>query len=255
MTIIPYYLFLPGSKIALPDRQVAADLESLLGAIESELASAAISLGTYIDSKALVPPNDSSKATWRRNADERSAYEEQVRQELGLDQWDRSRDDEIRLEAERRRLMDAFTKGRVPDGCHFHMTAVPAKGFIVACHTIRSAMVQCSRVKETQVQANANIAVASIDVAVPNVTAVRDSMSHIDERVRGLAKGKPIKPDRNIFATAFQRKNSLGYTNADGKYAEVPITQAAFNGCVQAVQTFLNSLPWTGYSRVFPYLA
>jgi hypothetical protein len=255
MTIIPYYLILPGSKIALPDPQSARDLESLLKAVESEVASAAISLGTYIDSTALVPPHDSSKETWRRNVAERSAYEEQVRQELGLDKWDRTRDDEVRMEAERRRLVDAFTIGRLPDGYHFHMTSVPAKGFVIACHSIRFVMAQCAKFQEAQVQASANAALASIDAAVPNVTGVRDSISHIDERMRGLANRKPMKLDRNILVTAMQGPNSLGYTTADGKYAEVPITQAAFNGCVQAVQTFLNSLPWTGYRRVIPYLS
>jgi hypothetical protein len=230
--------------------------------IESLLTEAAISLGGYIESRN-IPGRMAGPEAWRQDGHVRRLLEQQVRAEWGVNEFDFARYDEIRAEADLRRLKDAFTANVVPDSYTHRMPFVHAKGFLTAVHTINKALLQCSNINAIQTHADA--ARCAIDVALPKLKGVRDSEAHVDERVQGMAWKKQIQlqpvqnrmvdaPGGGVLIIGSLNGDNFGNTMDDGNYGEVPATIDTFNSVVRVIQEFLDKLPWRGVPHVVPNL-
>jgi hypothetical protein len=260
--IVPYWLTYPGTWIDLPDQDAARDIASLLHLIESSLTEAAISLGAYIACRNTPRRSMGNRAAWQQDVDARRVYEQQVMAEWGIGEFDFARYQEIRAEVDRRRLKDAFAANVVPDGYIHEMPFVHAKGCLTAAHTIRLALIQCTKINAIQTHADA--AGGSMDAALPKLKGVRDSTAHVDERVQGMARRKEIQlqPIQNRMVNApggvliigSLIDDNFGSTMEDGNYGEVPVTVDTFNLIVRVIQEFLDRLPWRGVPYVVPRL-
>ena len=105
-----------------------------------------------------------------------------------------------------------------------------------------------------------------MNTALSELTGVRDSVAHYEDRGRGLGKrGKPVtlKPvDRpnvklpNGGVLLLECLNSdthrLGNTLADGTYGEVEITPATLEHARTAIQACLNAYTWSGHPSHWP---
>jgi len=99
---------------------------------------------------------------------------------------------------------------------------------------------------------------ANFEAAVPGVVEVRNSLHHVEDRVRGLGQGgKAIIPQPvNIpgFAVAPRgglffigpsiQGSKVGCTVADGQYVEVDIAETTVGAAVAALQGLIDSFPW-----------
>lgn len=246
----------------LPDPKVAHDISSLLQLIESNLTEAAISLGAYIASRNAPRRPMRNPEAWQQDVNERRVYEQQVKAEWGIGEFDFARYDEIRAEVDRRRLKDAFAANVAPDGYIHQMPFVCAKGFLAATHTIRQALIQCTKINVIRTYADA--AGGAIDVALPKLKGVRDSTAHVDERVQGMVRKNKIQlqPVQNRMINAPGGAliigsligDNFGNTMDDGNYGEVPVTIDTFNLIARVIQEFLDRLPWRGAPYVVPRL-
>lgn len=261
--VVPYWLTYPGTRVDLPDHKIAHDISSLLSVIESNLTGAAISLGAYIEGRKVPRRLGRSREAWQQDVDARRVYEQLVRAEWGVGEFDFARHDEIRAEVDRRRLKDAFAANVVPDGYIHQLPFVHAKGFLTAVHTIRQALIQCAKITAIQTQADA--ARGAIDIALPKLKGVRDSEAHVDERVQGMARRKQIQlqpvqnrmvnaPSGGVLIVGSLIGDNFGNTMEDGNYGEVPVTIETFNLIVRVIQELLDRLPWHGGPRVIPSL-
>jgi hypothetical protein len=261
--VVPYCLTYPGIWVDLPDRDVAHDISSLLHLIESTLTEAAISLGAYIASRNIPRRSMRSAEACQQNVNASRLYEQRVRAEWGVSEFDFARYDEIRAEADRRHLKDAFAANVVPEGYISQMPFVHAKGFLTAAHTIRQALIQCAKINAIQTQAD--VARVAIDAALPKLKGVRDSTAHVDERVQGMTRGREIQlqpvqnrmvraPGGCVLIIGSLNGDNFGNTMDDGNYGEVPVTIDTFNLFARVFQEFLDKLPWRGGPRVVPRL-
>jgi len=252
VVIVPYCITYPGTWIDLPDPQVAHELSGLLSLVESSLTEAAISLGAYIASRNVPNRRMPGPEAWQQRIDESRLYENQIRVERGISEYDFARRDEIRAEVDRRRLNAAFAAGILPEAYRHRMAFVHAKGFLTATHRIRLAIDQCTQFSAIETASTA--ACDAIDAALPKLKGVRDSSAHVDERVRGMARGKLISPRGGALFIENLFNDNFGGTMVDGNHGEVPVTIHAFEQLVAVVQDFLNKLPWRGSERVAPSL-
>jgi hypothetical protein len=102
--------------------------------------------------------------------------------------------------------------------------------------------------------------ILNLEGAIGGTKDLRDSHQHRDERVVGKEHGKAIAPQQNatpaILGTAMiigmLQGNRLGYTAADGSYADVDVSEATLAIAQAAVQAAHDAFSWRGGRRYHP---
>ena len=95
-------------------------------------------------------------------------------------------------------------------------------------------------------------AVAQLEEEVPDLKGLRNSIQHVEERLQGLAWGKPIDPEPLDTADYKGPQVHVGilegelfrYTAQDGTQAEIRISDATLVSVVRWMQWALNNAPW-----------
>jgi hypothetical protein len=91
---------------------------------------------------------------------------------------------------------------------------------------------------------------------------VRDSVAHVEDRVRGRAFSretvtKPVTnsmihaPNGGVIVVEALNNQHFGGTMADGAYAEVEVADATTEVARVAVQAVYHALPWRPGHRMF----
>jgi len=105
---------------------------------------------------------------------------------------------------------------------------------------------------------------AALRTALPHLTAIRDSAHHLEDRSRGLDRRSaplPLQPISNqminapaggVLALANLNGAKLGYTIADGRYAEIEISAVSVASAQASIQQAIDAFSWRGHSRTEP---
>jgi hypothetical protein len=103
--------------------------------------------------------------------------------------------------------------------------------------------------------------------SLPALKAVRDSVEHAEDRLRGRnKKGAPLTlapvvngvvhaPGGGALLAGMLNNDSFGWTTDDGTYQEIAVSDDTLEIARAAVQRALDALPWKshGYPRYLPY--
>lgn len=254
MSIVPFEVTYPGTWLQLSDQQEAFEISGLLSHTGTCLVEAALTLGHYQEVRGIRP----QRPDFERGIDRRRELELVIRAERGIPAYEQY--EEVRLEVDRRLLRADFASGALPREYAHHLPFVHAKSFVYSIDAMRAGLVQ---LRNFSVAAKIEPALVALDVALPSLSGVRDSTAHADERVRGLARKKPVnsQPVENRFISAPHggvmvigglHGDNFSCTLANGTYGELLVTIASFNSCVEVFQRVLDNLPWHGPPRLFP---
>jgi hypothetical protein len=93
---------------------------------------------------------------------------------------------------------------------------------------------------------------ADFNSRVPGIVDLRDSLHHLEDRLRGMARNKRIKPQplnkHKISGSALVVTHIVGSTivatSANGSHAEVHITRNTLEEMIVTLQQTINALPW-----------
>lgn len=118
--------------------------------------------------------------------------------------------------------------------------------------------------QEDGVPAEVTGSLDALRAALPNLRGVRNSVSHFEDRSRGLGRDKQplnLKPVVNRMVNApgggvlmleNLLNNRFGSTMEDGHYGEVEVSIETLKISAECVQRVLNAFAWKGPRRHAP---
>lgn len=251
-------LIQPGDCLGYQDRDLAAKLENLLGHLESAFCDANIALNFFL----LEFSNGPSKITseqYRQELEERKIIHHQVCQEFG-DQT-HANYDKIRFEVDRRFKTEKWKNGELPKSHQHRIMFLHARSFLYALDNVEKFLKVISnfngvppQVSEQHLQFNKEF---------PDLTEVRNSAHHLEDRSRGLDKNrKPIKlkPVMEDFIVGSQgdlildnlHGSKYGCTMSNGHYGVVDVSLDSLLKVQSIIQNVFDAFEWVGFRHHLP---
>jgi hypothetical protein len=247
----------PGMQVDWPDAKVGYEILVMIDLMTTMLADAAVTLDMFeqeqkaslasildvptreareaesrrareIENRLLPNPDD---ATW----EERNSAIEQARAELSREKW----------------------KTNPPSSYVHRRSFILASSFVFALDSFEKAL----RVLVKKVQGipkHVEMVHADLKKDLPDVTGVRDSKAHAEDRHRGLDKqGKRVGVDfgagpSRILILDTLTDNSFSTMMADGRMGTVTITEATVERVQGALQQVIDSFSWKGPGHRLP---
>lgn len=173
-----------------------------------------------------------------------------------------NREDELRAVASIRVLEERAASGDWPLSYESQLPIIHAHTVLFALDGVRRML---SIMADQGVSPGIGTALKDFDARLPQLTQVRDSAHHREDRSRGMKKGnKPLNlkpvvtggihaPHGGALVIAGLANESLQYTGADGETYLLPITDQTVKDAADAIQAAINSLPWSGHPYVVPW--
>lgn len=238
----------------------AHQIQVLLYQAESDLVLASLALMLFQQQRSeRVAGLD--QAEWAARSEKRMVLEKEVKAELGLSDWDYSRQDEVRNEVSVRMVNAEAAEGRLPRSYQHQLPFLHAKSFLFALDGVRKTLLSLKRIGSSA--AASDIAIGILAAGVPDLAGVRDSTAHADERSQGKARGKALPnvpvdsfgihaPGGGAIVISGLHGDVFHCTVEDGRLAGVAVNEGSLGAAFQAVQALLDALPWKGDSRIVP---
>jgi hypothetical protein len=240
----------PGTRLDLPDRDLAFELEGMLRHLEDRVEEAAIAL-TMFESSASARADP--RAEWERDAHIRQEVDNHLRAEVGDACF---RDfDRYRLESERRVLRKRAELGVVPRTYAHKVPFIHAHSFVYAVDSFGRFLDEIcdydaipQGVSETRYE---------FDSKLPMVRKIRNSAMHLEDRSRRYASSNDKRQGKRMDVQGFLglsnlEGNFLCYTIDDGTYQKIAIGQDTLQVLVETVNKVLHAFPWKGPAHVAP---
>lgn len=253
----------PGSNLNLEDRELSWKFERLLSHLETAFYDANVSLNLFnAERDNRSGWGDQSPEQWQNDFQKRQVLEQQVRNELGLQPYERH--DEVRFEVDARLKKEKWRNGDIPLSHEQRFIFLHAKSFLNALDSIDKFIEVLS--EEDGAPAQIKQLHSQVAKGFPHLRAVRNSAQHLEDRARGLGAGgkvpKPLKlqPMDNGFVVAPQGAlmlsnlfgTKLGYTMADGHHGEIDVSEESMLKITAIIQEVINSFPWVGPPQHLP---
>jgi len=155
-------------------------------------------------------------------------------------------------------LLESGVKPPLPAEYEFRASCVCAQAFVCAINTAG----QLIRVIARCVPAAAAFP-DKFKAAFPTVAALRDTIQHVEDRIRSLGKNEvplqlqPVNdqvidsPSGALLIDVLNGRE-FGSTTADGHYTKFEITEANLIRLRDLIQELLDVLPWSGEPRESP---
>jgi hypothetical protein len=152
-------------------------------------------------------------------------------------------------------LEEQWNLDRVPDKYRWRVTSIFAHAYLYALDGFSKSFRALTN--ESDVSPLVLDEYSKFQAAFPNLTPVRDSSHHMEDRVRMLdRRGKKISPKSNIilFGSILSGKqNELAYISEDGRNTTIEISSANVEIVRSIFQNLINCFEWEGVPRLEVY--
>jgi hypothetical protein len=233
-------------SLNLPEDE-ARELRALIGLCDSSLVDAALALRMYQAARPTATSVMDREAFEAKRAKRRD-FEDEVRRDWGLKPHDYSKYQEVSVECDLRLIRKNLEDGVLPSTFEHRISFVHAKSFLFSIDMIRKAisrMMSCA-----SAVAAAQEALDLIDRELPDLSHVRNSAAHVEDRVLGMKNNnKPIPHGGALFIGNLEGDVYSG-TIADGRNAGVAVTDHSIVAAHSAVQGLIDKLAWNGFPRL-----
>lgn len=251
------------------------DVESLCRLLSDCVADLVVSLSMFehaqIASRAhmqALAQQGHDHEQWERDGQRRRAREAELEAEAGIawggpDYFEKA--EAIREQVRREMLREKWEREGGPEAYKHRVPFIHAQSFVSTLAVLQRSLVAIAGYAfDVPTKARLQEACNDFAAALPGLKDVRDSIAHIEERVRTEARGAKIKtqPVTNSMVHAPQggvtiinalNNQHFGGTIADGTYVEVEVADATTEVAGAAVQAVFDALPWKpGHRRVEP---
>lgn len=227
----------------------------LLHLVDGAFAEALLALVSFEESRARDRAED-RRARWERETEERRLAEEQAWQgrpdPFGAQNLRRTYA-EKRIAGDRLLTKWRWERGELPQSVEHRRPLMYARAFLFALDNIVKGL---RALAQSSVPSVASQALADLTAALPDLTHVRNTAHHHEDRARGLGRSgtpldlKPIdaggiKADGGAIVLDNLSGSRYGCTVADGRFAEVDVTADSLTAARDAIQRVLDSIEWT----------
>jgi hypothetical protein len=131
------------------------------------------------------------RENWERDRRRRQEIEEAIRARLGIDRYSMDRWDQVRNLVDVEFKREQWAAGRLPSSYEHRVIFLHARSFLYALDRLERCLAALA--KEDSLPAAVAESLAALRAALPQLRDVRDSVSHFDERSRGLERGRLLK--------------------------------------------------------------
>src|ERR1700754_2054339 len=220
----------PGTWLDHEDKNWAWKIQNLLRSLESQFFEANAALNLFLSTQS-VRPSFAARENWERDSQRRSEIRRIVEQERGgIMSWQDS--NEIHFEAEVRFKREKWSSGGVPREFEHNLPFIYARAFLYALDAFDKILGVLA--KEENVPESVAKFQAQMVQDFPDLRGVRNTVQHLEHRLRGLGAGKnpqplDLKPFTNslvnapsggVLALNCLNGSRYGSTMADGHYGE-----------------------------------
>lgn len=249
------------------DEEAARNLQLLTHPVTDGVFDAVLSLAMYEQASARLHAGHGHDQ-WERDRERERAREQELAaedpREFGAPdcfEWM----DRLREQARRDIVREKWETGELPDHFRHRLPFLHAQMFVSSLAQVRRTL----RVMADTAPQIAELASVcdNLDAAVPSLKAVRDSVEHVEDRIRGLDRNRqplilaPVTnsaihaPNGGALIGGMLNNNSFGWTVNHGTYQEVEVSDATVEAARVVVQRALDTLPWKpfGYPTYLPY--
>lgn len=254
----------PGTRVQNDEagEEWAHNTQRLLSMMEGALADLCIALSKFRDTKS-SPPDIPDTKQWETDAQRRREIEQRLIDERDVNPYDFEARDEVRQLARRELKREKWQDGHVPRQYQTRTSIFYARSFMYAADRIRKLLKQLSERDYVPGEVNDAHTTFTTDV-FPELTGVRNSVAHIDERVLGQQYGEEIdlqsvdveeiqvSDDSEVLITEALLNNRFGCTMGNGQYGEVAVSLDAVAGATACIQRAINAFDWRGPNRHYP---
>lgn len=255
----------PGSSVVdqdLNDEQRALAY-NLLHLMQHELTNATIALHLFTRARQDLSAVVTTPTAWnadhaQRTRDQGSAEQLLAQQHPhGFNEWSEQFEAKETLveQIRRDRLRQQWAAGMWPDDLIHQAPALHARSFVIALDTLAQASRQLRNrgLRTAIIQALRD----TWDSKVPDLKAVRDSISHADERSMSRAGRKPLDlkpvdtesvkaPGGGLLIRESLRGPTYSFTTDDGSVASVDIAFPTAEAARDLLQGCVRAFKWTG---------
>lgn len=250
----------PGTWIDHADRAWVSSIEVHLYSLVSTIADAALALSMF-EAGSGRRASRPGFARQERERQRRDEIESALRAELDPGGAKRERLEEIRRIAEVEAKHEKWAAGVLPDSYEHRMPFLHARAFLFALDRLDrclDALANSAQVPKAVAEAHNRLG-----KAIPHLRGVRNSVTHFEDRSRGLdQKGRRIalQPIENRMICAPSgalilealNDRSFGSVMADGHYGEVEVSAATLQHAAECVQSVIDAFTWHGPVRHIP---
>lgn len=252
----------PGTCLDHADRDWCWKIEGQVRSLESTLIDAALALSLFDAERATPRGRRHSRETWDRDSRRRQEIEDAIRARLGVERYAMDRYEEVRSLAELEFKREQWSAGRMPSSYEHRLVFVYARSFVNALDRLERCLAVLA--KEDGVPVQVAESHAGLCAALPHLREVRNSVSHFEDRSRGLGRGgrpltlQPVMnqmvnaPGGGVLMLESLNNNCFGTTMADGHYGEVEVSVATLATAANCVQQVINAFTWKGWPRHVP---
>jgi hypothetical protein len=240
MSQLPFEIVWPGVRlVGLGDQEtnVEASLHELVRCIDA--CAAALQLCLWADDRFLAD-HQRRRDGWEHDVDR----ERQVELETGS-----------RLTAMQVARRERWAEGLLPREHTMALKRIAAESFTGHLHLIGKVLQSVAGMPGAPGELN-DVLVA-YRARLPDLKGVRDSIQHVDERILGEARGKPIARQSvadglidasggNVTVIGMLVPNFYRTTMEDGALGNVPISVSALTLARDTVQATLDAFAWQG---------
>jgi hypothetical protein len=205
------------------------------------------------------------RAAWERDRElEQRRREELEAQEPEAEgEWYGDRMTRLYERAKRDVIRAKWDDGELPRSYGHRLPFLHARTFMTSLAQLGRAMREMAKLDTGGARGTIVAACDRFDAALPDLTPVRDSIEHAEDRMRGLDRRKkamtlaPISnrmieaPGGGVLVGDALNNRHYGCTVEDGSYAEVEVADETLEVARAAVQAIFDALPWRAGARRF----
>ncbi|CAA9500039.1 MAG: hypothetical protein AVDCRST_MAG53-1891 [uncultured Solirubrobacteraceae bacterium] len=262
-------VWLDESALVDDDRR---DVEMLCHGLSNCVADLVVSLSMFeqaqVESHVRMQsrPRAGCMEEWEREGQRQRARKAELEAKAGvawgqLDYFEKS--EAIREQVRREMLREKWAREGGPDAYRHRVEFIHAQSFISTLAVLQRSLLALTKYPfEPAVALKIKKAADDFADALPGLKGVRDSVAHVEERVRAEAHGKKIKkqpvsnsmihaPGGGTMVVSALNNRHYGGTIADGTYAEVEVADPTTEVARAAVQAVYSAVPWRPGHRHF----
>lgn len=255
-----FEIVFPGTWLDYEDRDWTWEVEGILRNLESQFFEANSALNLFVGAQA-ARPSFAGSDEWARDSQRRSEIISTLMRErtdsFCLENWE-----EIHFEAEVLFKREKWSNGNVPREFDYKLPFIYARTFLYALDYFEKHLRILE--KETNVPAQISSLCAQMKEDFPDLTGVRDTSHHLEDRSRGLDRyGQPLDlkpvlngaihaPGGGVLILSSLNGTRYGSTMADGHFGEVDVSPESMMRLQRILEGVLQSFRWRGPKRHAP---
>ncbi|WP_186057657.1 hypothetical protein [Burkholderia gladioli] len=210
---------------------------------------AAICFSKYSDcpARAMRPPTDSERqAAIKKRSDVEAEIEKQYGDSRSIGIF------KFHALVDRLLKIDEVSEGKFPQSFLSRERLILARSFVTNINLVARCLYQIKNLSPNNLELPKVI--SDLAIAFPELYKARNSIQHIDERLQGMAWGKPIVMQDDVGAPLHDSLMGDVYITGaeDGSNAHVSVSVESLYSMHSLLERSINSFEWDGWATVYP---